>query len=78
MANLDEGQHGRVCGGGKAGSRTCASSRQGGRGGFFFGPYASSLLASVGARIFFSLPFYRADGSLRSSREALSWPVQRL
>ena len=34
----------------------------------FFGLYASGLLASLGARIFFSLPYYRADVSLRARR----------
>jgi uncharacterized protein len=38
------------------------------RGVFFFGLYASSLLASLGARIFFSLPYYRADVSLQAGR----------
>ncbi len=37
----------------------------------FFGLYASSLLASLGARIFFSLPYYRADVSIRAGGQGL-------
>jgi uncharacterized protein len=38
---------------------------------YFFGLYASSLLASLGARIFFSLPYFRADVSLRPGGDGL-------
>ena len=38
---------------------------------YFFGLYASSLLASLGGRILFSLPYHTADVSIRSGGDGL-------
>jgi uncharacterized protein YqjF (DUF2071 family) len=48
--------------------RTYVVSRRGGPGVLFFGLYAGSLLASLGARIVFSLPYHTADVSVRPGR----------